>query len=200
MTSPAAASSPRRKDAGAALDPRQSSMRRIDCGGRGSSPEQSDASTLAALSGLSNRRLILPDAWSCPMPKPVDLTQLVAFPAAPDLAAAASRLASSSRLRAALCRCARSRLTAATPGNFSPFSRSVSARRPAISDFTDCAPGDLRAFLAHRRAEAIEGRSLQRALSALKSLARHIARESGQTAAALGAMRAPKAAGACPGR
>jgi integrase/recombinase XerC len=63
---------------------------------------------------------------------------------------------------------------------------------PAISDFTDCAPGDLRAFLAQRRAEGVEGRSLQRALSALKSLARHIAREGGETAAALGAVRAPK--------
>jgi integrase/recombinase XerC len=64
---------------------------------------------------------------------------------------------------------------------------------PGIADFTDCAPGDLRAFLAHRRAEGVEGRSLQRALSALKSLARHIAREGGETAVALGAVRAPKA-------
>ncbi len=69
---------------------------------------------------------------------------------------------------------------------------------PGIADFTDCAPGDLRAFLAHRRAEGVEGRSLQRALSALKSLARHIARESGETAAALGAVRAPKAARRLP--
>jgi integrase/recombinase XerC len=39
---------------------------------------------------------------------------------------------------------------------------------------------------------------LQRALSALRSLARHIARESGQAAAALGALRAPKAARRLP--
>jgi integrase/recombinase XerC len=64
---------------------------------------------------------------------------------------------------------------------------------PGIADFTDCAPTDLRAFLARRRAEGVDGRSLQRALSALRSLARHIARESGQTAAALGALRAPRA-------
>ena len=82
---------------------------------------------------------------------------------------------------------------AATPGNFFAFLEKRFGAPPAIGDFTDCAPGDLRAFLAHRRAEAIEGRSLQRALSALKSLARHIARETGQTAAALGAIRAPKA-------
>src|SRR5258708_29231121 len=61
---------------------------------------------------------------------------------------------------------------------------------PTISDFTDCAPGDLRAFLAQRRAEGVAGRSLQRALSALKSLARHIARQGGGTAAPPGAVRA----------
>jgi integrase/recombinase XerC len=69
---------------------------------------------------------------------------------------------------------------------------------PSLTDFTDCAPGDLRAFLARRRAQGIGGRSLQRALSALRSLARHIARESGETTAALGAIRAPKAARRMP--
>jgi integrase/recombinase XerC len=69
---------------------------------------------------------------------------------------------------------------------------------PSIVDFTDCAPGDIRAFLARRRAGGIEGRSLQRALSALRSLARHIAREDGEAASALGAIRAPKAARRLP--
>jgi integrase/recombinase XerC len=69
---------------------------------------------------------------------------------------------------------------------------------PSIADFTDCAPADLRAFLARRRAEGIDGRSLQRALSALRSLALHIAREGGETASALGAIRAPKAARRLP--
>ena len=64
---------------------------------------------------------------------------------------------------------------------------------PSVADFVNCAPGDLRAFLARRRAEGIEGRSLQRALSALRSLARAIARDGGETASALGAIRAPKA-------
>ena len=64
---------------------------------------------------------------------------------------------------------------------------------PSISDLTDCPPSDLRGFLARRRAEGVEGRSLQRALSSLRSLARHIAREGGGTASALGAVRAPKA-------
>ena len=69
---------------------------------------------------------------------------------------------------------------------------------PSISDFADCPTQDLRAFLARRRAEGIEGRSLQRALSSLRSLARHIAREGGGATAALGAVRAPKAARRLP--
>ncbi|HTR13257.1 MAG TPA: tyrosine recombinase XerC [Roseiarcus sp.] len=64
---------------------------------------------------------------------------------------------------------------------------------PSTADFTDCAPADLRAYLARRRADGVEPRSLRRALSALRSLARHLAREGGQTASALSAIRAPKA-------
>ena len=127
------------------------------------------------------------------MPKPDDLAELAALPAAPDLAAAAAawlvHLAGERRLSArtieAYGRDAR---------QFLAFLGERFGAPPAIADFTDCAPGDLRAFLARRRAEGVDGRSLQRALSGLKSLARHIARESGQTAAALGAVRAPKAA------
>jgi integrase/recombinase XerC len=126
------------------------------------------------------------------MPRPTASPQLPALPAAPDLAAAAAawlhHLALERRLSArtieAYCRDARQYLA---------FLQKRFGAPPGVADFTDCAPGDLRAFLAHRRAEGIEGRSLQRALSALKSLARHIARETGQTAAALGAIRAPKA-------
>jgi integrase/recombinase XerC len=44
----------------------------------------------------------------------------------------------------------------------------------------------------------MDGRSLQRALSALRSLARHISRETGAGASALGAIRAPKAARRLP--
>ena len=126
------------------------------------------------------------------MPKPAPSSELRALPAAPDLTAAVGawlqHLAHERRLSArtieAYGRDAR---------QFLAFLEKRFGAPPSIGDFTDCAPGDLRAFLAHRRAEGVEGRSLQRALSALKSLARHIAREGGETAAALGAIRAPKA-------
>jgi len=131
------------------------------------------------------------------MPKSADLTELATFPAASDLATAAvawlQHLAHERRLSEstieAYGRDARQYLA---------FLGERFGAPPGVSDFTDCAPGDLRAFLASRRAQGVEGRSLQRALSALKSLARHIAREGGETAAALGSVRAPKAARRLP--
>ena len=132
-----------------------------------------------------------------PVSKPADLTELAAFPAAPDLAAAAAgwlaHLAHERRLSArtleAYSRDAR---------QFLAFLAGRFGAPASVSDFTDCASGDLRAFLAGRRAEGVDARSLQRAVSALRSLARQIARETGQTAAALGALRAPKAARRLP--
>ena len=126
------------------------------------------------------------------MKKPADPPQLPVLPAAPDLAAAVAawlvHLAHERRLSGrtieAYGRDAR---------QFLSFLGERFGAPPSVTDFTECAPGDLRAFLAHRRAEAIDARSLQRGLSALKSLARHVAREGGETAAALGAVRAPKA-------
>src|SRR5271170_1419648 len=131
------------------------------------------------------------------MSKPAPSAELRALPAAPDLAATVAawlqHLAHERRLSArtieAYGRDAR---------QFLAFLEKRFGAPPGIADFTDCAPGDLRAFLAHRRAEGVDGRSLQRALSALRSLARHIARETGHTAAALGALRAPKAARRLP--
>jgi integrase/recombinase XerC len=128
---------------------------------------------------------------------PADSADRAALPAAPDLAAAAAawlvQLAGERRLSVrtieAYARDAR---------QFLAFLGERFGALPRIADFTDCAPEDLRAFLASRRAEGIDGRSLQRALSALRSLARHIVRERGESGAALGAIRAPKAARRLP--
>ena len=131
------------------------------------------------------------------MPTPADSIELAALPAAPDLAGAVSawlrRLKDERQMSdhtiEAYARDVRQYLA---------FLAERFGAPPSTADFTDCAPADLRAFLARRRSRGIEGRSLQRALSALRSLARHIAREGGETASALGAVRAPKAARRLP--
>src|SRR6202044_4135906 len=96
------------------------------------------------------------------MPKSVDLTQLATFAAAPDLAAAVTawlhHLAHERRLSA--------RTIEAYGRDVRQFLFFLETRfgaPPGVADFTDCAPGDLRAFLAHRRAEGVGGRSLARA-------------------------------------
>src|SRR6202044_1272245 len=98
------------------------------------------------------------------MPKPAPSAELRVLPAAPDLAAAVAawlqHLAHERRLSArtieAYSRDAR---------QFLAFLEKRFGAAPGIADFTDCAPGDLRAFLAHRRAGGGAGRLPPGALS-----------------------------------
>ncbi|GJE17632.1 tyrosine recombinase XerC [Methylobacterium marchantiae] len=53
-------------------------------------------------------------------------------------------------------------------------------------------PRDIRGFMAARRAEGVNGRSLMRALAGLRSFARHLEREGHGSVSALGAIRSPK--------
>jgi integrase/recombinase XerC len=61
------------------------------------------------------------------------------------------------------------------------------------ADFAAMRPADLRAFLAARRSDGIDARSLQRALSALRGLAKYLERIGAGRASAFSALRSPKA-------
>ena len=130
-------------------------------------------------------------------PKAAGADEAALLPAAPDLAASVTawlkRLAEERRLSAntveAYGRDAR---------QFLAFLSQRFGAPAGVAEFSNLAPGDLRAFLASRRADDINPRSLQRALSALRSLSRHIARQGGAPSSALSAVRAPKAARRLP--
>ena len=66
-------------------------------------------------------------------------------------------------------------------------------RAPSPSDFAALTPSDLRAFLAARRANGVDARSLQRALSALRGFAKYLERAGAGRASAFSALRSPKA-------
>lgn len=69
---------------------------------------------------------------------------------------------------------------------------------PSLSAFAELKPADLRAFMAKRRGQGVESRSLMRALAALRSFARHLEREGKGQAAAFVAVRSPKIARSLP--
>jgi integrase/recombinase XerC len=65
-------------------------------------------------------------------------------------------------------------------------------RRVTLAGLRDLAPQDVRAFMAHRRGEAISGRSLMRSLAGARSFARFLERQGNGKVGALAAIRAPK--------
>jgi len=69
---------------------------------------------------------------------------------------------------------------------------------PAVAAIVTLKPLDIRAFLAARRADGIESRSLMRQLAALRSFARYLEREGHGTASAFAALRSPRIAKGLP--
>ena len=69
---------------------------------------------------------------------------------------------------------------------------------PDLAAFSSLLPADVRAYMARRRAEGLESRSLLRSLAGIRSFARHLEREGKGKASALGAVRTPKIARSLP--
>jgi integrase/recombinase XerC len=117
---------------------------------------------------------------------------LAALPAAPDLAAQVfdwlAALRDERRLAAKTLEA-----YARDVRQFLAFLAERFGEPAGVADFTGLVPGDLRGFLARRRADEIDPRSLQRALSALRSLARHLERAGAGRASAFSALRSPRA-------
>ena len=81
---------------------------------------------------------------------------------------------------------------------FLVFLRGHLGAPPAKADMAALAPSDFRAFLASRRADGIESRSLARQLSAIRSWFRWMERNAVLKNAGLSAIRAPKIPHAVP--
>jgi integrase/recombinase XerC len=69
---------------------------------------------------------------------------------------------------------------------------------PGVKAIVRLKPLDVRAFLAARRMDGIESRSLMRQLAALRSFARYLERDGHGTASAFAALRSPKIAKGLP--
>jgi integrase/recombinase XerC len=70
--------------------------------------------------------------------------------------------------------------------------------KAALKDLASLEPADVRAYLARRRRDGIEPRTLMRALAAARSFARFLEREGRGKVAALSAVRTPKIARSLP--
>ena len=77
-------------------------------------------------------------------------------------------------------------------GQFLSFLTEHLGGSPSIKDLNDLRPADLRSFLARRRAMGAGARSVGRALSSIRSLARFLERDGLIDASAFGAIRSPK--------
>lgn len=75
---------------------------------------------------------------------------------------------------------------------FAMFLTTHLGEAPSPAAVTGLKPLDIRAFLAARRRDGIESRSLMRQLAALRSFARHLEREGHGVASAFAAVRSPK--------
>lgn len=69
---------------------------------------------------------------------------------------------------------------------------------PTVQAIVGLKPLDIRGFLAARRAEGVQSRSLMRQLAALRSFARHLEREGHGPPSAFAAIRSPKLARTLP--
>jgi integrase/recombinase XerC len=116
---------------------------------------------------------------------------------APDLAAQLQRwidyLRNERRLAAKSCEA-----YARDAACFFTFLREHLGATPKLAAMAKLTPADIRAFLAFRRGNGIEARTLVRALAAMRSFARFLERDGLGKVAALAAVRAPKVAKTLP--
>lgn len=75
---------------------------------------------------------------------------------------------------------------------FLAFLREHFGEAPKLAALAKLTPADVRAFLAHRRKQDVQPRTLVRSLAAARSFARFLEREGRGSVAALNAVRAPK--------
>jgi integrase/recombinase XerC len=83
-------------------------------------------------------------------------------------------------------------------GQFAAFLTLHLGERPSLKSIAALKPLDVRAFLAARRREGVESRTLMRQLAALRSFARHLERAGQPAASAIVNVRGPRIAKTLP--
>jgi integrase/recombinase XerC len=83
-------------------------------------------------------------------------------------------------------------------GFFLAFLKEHLGHAPKLADLSKLTPADIRSFLAFRRSNGVEARTLQRSLAAARSFVRFLEREGRGKSDALSAVRAPKVAKTLP--